>query len=425
MPKSVFSLLLALLFSLTSRAGVTLNSQCTKNSVGGLTEGLNINTPYTIASVSKVFTTHWAINRLGPQYRFATKVHIASVGINIFDVHMQGSLFPYFDKDMYQFLVGELNKLGIKQIRNLTYDESFLYSTDVRYNALLAHGNDDQNIIQIMKDLRHDTLTLNSDLAALNAKALDVEKLKLPDSLNLSIRDIHFLSAIDFFPTSDTHSFSLKSSELFRNLKEMNRNSHNFAADKIYKKLSEKENYRDFIETRLVNVRPDEINLYNGSGYPLVLNSNKVYNEASCAAVLEMMADLRILMLSAGLDFKDVLPVAGKDNSADGDSSVTKIYGSVQTSGVLIAKTGSVIDTIALAGLIMTENENTFFQTSFKVDANPEDRVMAYNNIKSWLANELIKDKKKSELDQYQPKIFLPFDGRSGLQPIDSFRLLN
>ena len=421
----IFYFLLFLIFSFKSVAITTLNTQCTKNIVNGHIDGFNINKTYSIASVTKVFTTHWAISAWGSRYRFPTIIHITPIANNIYDVHIEGSLFPYFDKTMFQFLAGELNKLSVGHVKNLTFDENFTYSTNIRTNALLAHGNADQDITEIINELRTDTTAINTNLAALNAKALAVENLQLPNTLFLLINSINFVKKNDFKVSLGTISYNLFSSELYRNLKEMNRNSNNFVADKVFKKLSETENYIDFVLSHLLTVKPAEIILYNGSGYPILNNGNRVYNEASCSAVIAMMDDLRQIMINTGLDLKDVLPVAGKDSAGDGDSTVTQIYGSEQTSGTLVAKTGSVIDTISLAGLVATANENIFFQTSYKVGPTSEDRALAYSKIKDWLSNQLIKDKKKSDLDSYRPKTFLSFDGGSQLKRINSIKLLN
>ena len=354
------AIMLVSLFAFEAQAGTSLNTQCTKVNAGGLIEGMNINSPYTIASVTKVFTSHWAIARLGLRYRFSTIVHITPLANKIFDVHFEGANFPYFDKDMYQFFVGELNRIGVRQINKLTYDENFNYASDVRYNPMLAHGNDDQNVVQIMKDLRNDSVNINTGLARLNAKALTIESLKLPASLTLKVNDIHFVEKREYQLAANTVSLYLPSSELFRSLKEMNRNSNNYVADRFFKQLSAGENYIDFILRRLLNIRADEVALINGSGYPALTNGTKVYNKASCAAILEMMSDLRNSVMQSGFGLHDILPVAGKDTVEDGVSTVTQLYGSDVVNGVLLGKTGSVLDTVALAGLIVTENENLF-----------------------------------------------------------------
>lgn len=425
MAKALLTLSFIIVFTHQGLARVSLNTQCTKLEASGPIEGLNINTPYTIASVTKVFTSHWALAKLGPHYRFSTAVYITPVAKGLYDVHFEGSHFPYFDKDMFQFFIGELNRLGVQAVNKLTFDENFYYASDVRYSPSLAHGNANPDVIEIMKDLRRDTLNINQGLARLNAKALAAENQVLPASLSIRIHDIHFREKMSFQANADTQTFILPSSELFRQLKEMNRNSNNFVADKLFLKLSEHENYQDFILNRLLQIKPNEVNLYNGSGFPVFVDALKLYNQASCAAILDMLADFRHMIHQHGLKLEDFLPVAGKDRVEDGNSTVTQIYGNELTAGALIGKTGSVLGTIALAGLIVTENENLFFQTSFNVDNTSEDRLAAYNKIKAWLARSLIKDKKKSSLINYKPKIFLPFDSNSGLKKIEPFQILN
>lgn len=395
-----------------------LNTQCTKNPVTGVVEGLNANTAFTIASVSKVFTTHWAISKLGADFRYTTLVHITPFAPGQFDVHLEGSLYPYADRTLFQFLIGELNKKGVKAIHYFTYDENFLYSSDMRTDALLAHSDAPLTTDEIMRDLRRDTTTINQNLSALNARVLALENLVLPRSLTLTIKDIHYLPKKDFVKTPQTKTFSLTSSTLHRNLKEMNRNSHNFAAQMFFTKLSHGFSYDQFFRIKFPEIPAEEIKIFNGSGYPVFQGNNKLYNKASCRSVVEMMADLRNSLSQQGLEFKHIMAVAGKDAAADGNSTVTQIYGTDDTNGALIAKTGSVADTIALAGMISTENENTFFHTSFDVEQTPTDRRMAYGKIRDWIISR-VQGKKKSNLDQYVPKSFLPFDKESPLDPVN------
>lgn len=413
-----YAISIILIFCGLSLKAAKLNTQCTKNPVTGLVEGLNANTAYTIASVSKVFTTHWAIAQLGADYRYTTLIHVTTLGPDQYDVHLEGALYPYTDRTMFQFLIGELNKLNIKAIHYLTYDENFFYASDMRTDALLAHGDAPLTTDEIMRDLRRDTTTINQNLSALNARALALENLVLPRSLALTIKDIHYLAKKDFTKTALTKTFSFTSSALHRNLKEMNRNSHNFTAQMFFRKLTQTFGYDQFFRIKFPEIPQEEIKIYNGSGYPVLVDGQKLYNKASCRSVVEVMADLRNSLFQQGLEFKHIMAVAGKDAAADGNSTVTQIYGTDDTNGALIAKTGSVADTIALAGMISTENENTFFHTSFDVEQTPADRRTAYGKIKDWIINR-VKGKKKSNLDQYVPKSFLPFDKQSPLKPVD------
>ncbi|MGZ3690715.1 MAG: D-alanyl-D-alanine carboxypeptidase [Pseudobdellovibrio sp.] len=401
-----------------------LNTQCTKDAATGLVQGLNNNVPYTIASVTKLFTTHWAIHRLGPTYRYETLIHVTPLGPQIYDVHIEGAMFPYFDRTNFQFLVGELNKIGVSQIHYLTYDEFFSYASDMRTNAMLTHTDDDVTANEIMKDLREDTKTINKDLIAFNAKALALEKLTLPKTLSLTIKDIHPLARQDFRPTAQTKTYKLRSTEIYRTLKELNRNSHNYAAETIFNKLALTEQYRKFIDDQL-GLPQEEINLYNGSGYPVVVNNQKLYNQASCRAVVEVLADLRKTLIADGFELKDVAAVAGKDSAADGLSTVTQLYGADQTDGSMMGKTGTVSDTVALAGMISTLNENTYFGTSFSTANTTADRKTSYDKIKDWLINVLIKDKPKGDLDKYVPKAYMAFDKASSLELIGTGEYLN
>lgn len=411
-----FIFLIALLTGFATLAA-QVNTRCVKDAATGEITGVRTETPYVIASVSKVFTTHWAIVQLGPKYRYTTKLHVTPVGQNIYDVHIEGSLFPYFDRSAYQFMIGELNKLNVKSINFLTYDEDFVYASDMRTKPKLAHGNGVQSTIDIMKELRADTTTINRDLAALNSKVLALEQMVLPRTLTLTIRDIHFVSKRDFQPTALTQTYALKSSEISRSLKELNRNSHNYASENIFRKLARSQDYDDFLVNQL-KVPQEEFVIYNGSGYPVTDANGKYYNSASCRVVVEMISDLRQNMLKNNMEYKDIMPVAGKDTSSDGQSTVSQIYGNDKTNGVLIAKTGSVANAIALAGMVSTESSTVYFHTSFDVERTAADREQAYQRIKDWIMNDLIGNKKKGDLANYQPKSFLPFDKQSTLVPL-------
>jgi D-alanyl-D-alanine carboxypeptidase len=236
------------------------------------------------------------------------------------------------------------------------------------------------------------------------------------------IGDIHFLSKNEYQKNTDTVSYQFNSSELYRTLKELNRNSHNFAADKIYEKLSRKENFNDFITKRL-NIARTEVDFYNGSGYPMMSNGTKSYNAASCRAVVEMLFDLKNVLITGNMALHDIMPVAGKDSAIDGTSTVTQIYGSNLTSGALIAKTGTIANSVSLAGLIMTENESVFFHTSYKYDGSYNGRNQSYQNIKNWVAGILKQKGSTDDLDNYVPKSFLPFDKTSTFVKIEPTNL--
>lgn len=431
MSKLLFSGLFIFCFTLSSlatepvsvpAAAPVINSQCQKSASGGAITGENANQAYTIASVSKIFTAHWAIVSLGPRYRYQNKIHISPLGKNIYNVHIEGDLFPYFDKTMFQFLISELNKLKVFQINNLTFDENFKYATSIRTNDKLAHQYFDLSPIEIVRDLRADSLNINAALTALAAKALNLENLKILPKLNLKINHVAYLPQKNFQRSSKTLSYLFQSSELHRNLKEINRNSHNFAADRLFEKLSKKENFLQFF-TNHFNLPAVEIDLRNGSGYPIAEEATKFYNQASCAAVVEMMFDLRKNLLKSGLTFKDIVAVVGKDSIEDGESMLTKTYGKNINAGSLIAKTGTVSGVVTLAGMILTSTENLFFQTNYSHDGSLEAKSQVYLDIKNWINSIIQKNGNNDDLADYAPKAYMPFDSQSALKELKTSTL--
>jgi len=51
-------------------------------------------------------------------------------------------------------------------------------------------------------------------------------------------------------------------------LKDMNKKSFNFPANVIFERLGGTEGYREFIKQNIPKINENEIEMYNGSGYP-------------------------------------------------------------------------------------------------------------------------------------------------------------
>ena len=201
-----------------------------------------------------------------------------------------------------------------------------------------------------------------------------------------------------------TSSFILKSVELHRILKEMNRNSNNFAADKLFERLSRIQTFKDYL-TKSLNIDEKEFNFVNGSGYPEVIQGKKIYNSATCDTVLKV--DKKLYQIAAAQNFglRYILPVAGLDADADGDSTVTNIYSSNLTEGSLVAKTGTISQSVSLAGAVLTNDDLVYFH----ITATSGDYAQIKNFIHSLIKN----NGGKSTVDNYKPQPFLPFDENS------------
>lgn len=399
------TLIAGLVILATTSANANLITSCSAEGTDGDLKGSsNMHKSMPIASVSKVFTSLWAAERLGLSYRFPTQVYLTKLNDGTHNVHLRGSAFPYFDRVMFYFLIGELNKRGITAINELTYDENFEYASVVRTKGDLVHQNGEQSETEIMKELRNDVTNLKARYGIYLSKTQPLVDITLPKSAKLTVKNIQAQSMKAFDAAKTDSSFMLRSSELHRTLKELNRNSHNFAADKVFERLARTEKF-DAYMTKVVGAADKEFDFYNGSGYPEYVNQQKVYNSASCRTVVEVVKRLMKVSMEQGKGLRYILPVAGSDASSDGNSTVTNIYLTNNTDDSLLAKTGTISQSVSLAGAALTQDGVIFFHAS----SSSGD----YNSIRKFLAGIMKTNGGKNPLDNYKARAFVPFDENS------------
>lgn len=403
-------------------ANASVNSQCFfRSRTNSKVQGVRVDQRYKIASVSKIMTSHWAVATLGPNYRFKTGVMVDSSDPQAINVHLAGDMNPYFDLQMLQNLVSELNRLGVTRVQKLTFDENFYYGSSIRFDRYLAHSNGVISSIETGKSLRRDLAQISGGYSLTLAKAQALYGMKLSDNARLSVKEIGFRSSQDYRPNSVVKIFTLASAPLHRFLKEMNRNSNNYVADLIFKKLGDQGAYRNFIKHRL-KYDESQVRFVNGSGYPVLRNEEKIYNEASCGATVQVLIDLKQILIKEQLDLEDVLPVAGVN--AQGEvSTVSRIYNTGNTRGALIAKTGTINDTISLAGMISAEEGDIFFGIFYKINGTKREVYQAYEGIRNLIEKWTKEFGGKDSID-YKAVAFLPFDKDSVLHPVNDTRWL-
>lgn len=434
----------AILMTLPAHAGgpVALNSSCTlEDKDGQEVQGTNAQVKYPIASVSKVFTSFWAVSRFGADFRYATRIFVTPVDAQkqIVDVHIGGTYDPYFDKDRLQFIVSELNKLGIRSVRNLTYDERFAFAQAInqktvrkgkrRYSVtrvLDITDNDfawstilpsDPTTDSVMNSLRLALQNISVDYTKLraNTTAADIHMVSVP---SLKVSDIHFVSEEDYRPAAQTRMFYTRSAPMHVLLKEMNSQSNNWAAEMMFKSLGGAQDFAPFIEKEL-GLDNKDITFVNGSGNRIDPMGPGKYNQATCEAVVKVLAALDNKMEAAKMNLTDVMAVAGEYTA--GTMNTVGSYSNEATSHALIAKTGSINPAIALAGLASTNDGEVYFAynygTSGKGQWSPARAKIRLN------VNQLFKEHaRKKVIDNIIPqKTFLSFDQKSKLLEAEVF----
>lgn len=395
-------------FSGVAAWGARLSSYCYAP-INDLTRirGENIDERIPVASVSKLITAHWAVRSKGVNYRFQTLAHLTPVDRQTYDLHMQGSRDPYMGAEQLHYMISELNRRGIKRIRNFTFDQNFKFfwfADDPESNRNIAVGfyvNTDPSPQTVRNQLRAYS-ELTRGYQETRKKALD-RGLRMVENPEFSIENIEPLNAGDFQPRLDTRTFVVNSVRLANLLKEMNRNSNNHAANQIFEHLGSSRAFQSFIDQTLQLKREDVVML-NGSGDRVDTANGARYNEASCSAMLKIMADLHNSLAEQGSAFSRVATVIGTN-----PGNATNLYKLSLTDGAVIAKTGTVNPSVSLGGLMSTKKGLYLFM----INVNPRGSFGGGRQIIRDRLNDLVNDLGGPVSLNAQPFSFISFDSRS------------
>ena len=323
-------------------------------------QGLNVDKKFPIASVSKLVTSYWALSTKGPNFTYLSVVHVTPVGNGEFDLHLQGSHDPYFGQEKLHYIISKLNEKGITKIRHLTFDENFIYlkDVDIERNPLKEKAGfpwknyfvSQVGHVRTLAELKKGLL----DTYAYSVKHLATANIKLLPKVEFTVKDMDFLDSKQFTRTNVTKSFALRSAPLYKLLKEMNRNSNNFAAVEIFKMLGGREKFAAFIKQQL-GFGPESIDFYEGSGNRAA--NEPVYNQATCRALLVVFKNLGDVAQKNHLDIDDIVSVMGEEGLVDEGFP----YINDSNSGSGVAKTGTSAAAMTLGGMLNTKPQRMYF----------------------------------------------------------------
>lgn len=345
-------------------------------------QGANINERLPIASVSKLITSHWIIKSKGLDYRFRTIIYINPLENDFYDLHFQGSRDPYFGAEKIHYMISELNKRGIKKIRNMTFDENFKFfwfadDTDGKIMKPIAVGfyvNSEPSKDVVLSQLKaYSNLTSGYGETLAKAKKLKLSMIENPEFL---VQNIDFLSNSEFLQTQKTQVFSIASRDIRTVLKEMNRNSNNHAANQIFEHLGSAKAYSQFIKNTL-NLTSNEILMRNGSGDRVDTAQGGRYNESTCSATLKIIIDLHTELQKNKSNLGQVATIIGTNSG-----NATSLYSNSKTNYSVVAKTGTVNPSIALGGYASTQKGLIYFMYIVNPEGNDSE---ARSIIKSQL----------------------------------------
>lgn len=314
----------------------------------------DVATKYRIASLSKVLTTHWAIAKLGPEYRFKTKIHVTpGTKSGNCNLHIEGDMDPYMGREMltriFTQLKPKLAAQSCKYIETFSYDQFFPVFLDV-----MKHQRDHSQGWEDPARYFNSTKT-KADLTAF---------IKLKSGLRGNFNNIGVVTKsryLEYVKTVPTKVYSVKSRPLYMLAKDMNKYSYNYPPNVIFEKLGGAEAYKKFMADRL-KLSSNDIEMYNGSGYPAYIEGVKTYNLVSCASLVRIMQDLDKVITSykgpRPFQMADVMPVGG---SGEAYSTFKGLYGSNTYDNTMVAKTGSAEKAITFGGMLSTKDGDLFF----------------------------------------------------------------
>lgn len=406
-----------------------------------------------LASISKLLTSYWALSVLGPFYRFETHFFLVAVDARTIDLHISGSRDPYYTYEKLFFIVSELNRIGITQIRHLTFDENLTIYLGHRdpnsanpssLNAWTENPNLVTGLIEPSISASNLELVFNVKGWKVSAKkryayALDLAKkfgMSMVPNPKMSIGDVALKRAEDFRPSGNTQHFVMRSAPLFRYLKDMNNFSNNYVADQIFLRLGGQEKAARFFETRL-NLDKTSLQLHTGSGLPL-REPSRVDNKGSCAAVLKVVNAMSTLLTTVSvpedefqilkrknLSLLDIMLIVGVDEieKINGLNAKTTYSGSENQEGAAIAKTGLINSAINIAGAVFTNEGIYLYGIFIRTALSTEYHNPTGNNearaLRRALISDLIQDHKgakKVPIDQHTA--FFPVDTKSMLRDL-------
>jgi serine-type D-Ala-D-Ala carboxypeptidase/endopeptidase (penicillin-binding protein 4) len=349
--------------------------------------GDNINNSFVIASLSKIFTSQWSIEKIGPFFQYETIIHIQKNLDDSFNVHIQGDGDPTWGREMLHFFVSELDKIGIQKIRKLSFDEKFFLSWRSKAKVIdnVDHYYDFTDLagaetyIPTPEDVRESLLLHflpRSDEYNLSLENAKLAGIDMPMSLQIQTpKKIVFLERAKF-SKSGSKTISIRSLPLYQIIKLMNITSNNYLADMLYYQLGGESQFRDYLAKSALAPHETVINLKNGSGFPIETNDTKFYNQASCASILTSLSTLHTTLKQYQLGLESVFPVANSDKS-----TLDKYELPTDT---MVAKTGTVKPTIALAGMVLAQEGPLFFSQLVKTESSkdwPEARQLIKNYV--------------------------------------------
>ncbi len=339
--------------------------------------GVRDSQKYPLASLSKMFLSAYAIDKLGPYYTFENIWYLKQVGSETgeYDAYFRANYDPVLNIEKMLYAMAELNKHGVKKIRRLIIDET----TRVYLSVLLdPHVDLTEVPVGINKSIENLNIILNSQRwgqqtvkarSQLIAYAHKTQRnLIIPQSF--SVQHVSYIQAQKINLKDYTQTVKIKSAPLLKYLKEINVRSNNYMADMLFNTLGGVSEFKRFQQSRL-KISSQDLQLYTGSGLAITGMGVRTDSLGSCTAVLSTLKFLNTLSQQLKFNLGHVLLTAGSDQ---GTYEATQAMAFNQS---VVLKTGRLFDVPALnvAGVAQLKSGTLFFSYMAHGFANSQESI--------------------------------------------------
>ncbi len=338
----------------------------------GKVEGKNVDMRIRLASVSKLLVSLWAVDKLGVDFKYDTKLFIK--GNNL---HIQGSYDPFFGNEKMFYLLSQLNEQGYTKFDTITFDKNTIVFPDAEY---LIDEYPSVSPAAVTRHLRNyfNSKSWSADTKSEYRNYRDLAKAgRFVDEINFEVTNIKYSETNPFEKDEEAKVLTLSSPALYRYLKQMNIKSNNYVAETIYRQLGASSKFTNYLQDSY-ELGTDKIRFYSGSGLPTFIDGVRKDNYASCKIMLNLISELKEKVESQSKEMEDVVAVPG----SDGGTFRNRIF-PADYKNSFVAKTGTLMHTSTLAGMMNTQNGISFFGIFNQSTDISGSKVVQNNMVKS------------------------------------------
>lgn len=332
--------------------GLSVENQayCYSNEKGEI-EGMNLDARIRLASVSKLVTSLWSIEKLGIKKTFDTKLYIKNNNL-----HIEGSFDPFFGNEKMFFLISELNRLGYTSFDKITFDKNLMVFPDAQYEADEYPNMSRTWHVKLLNNyFNTDSWSNDYKNEYQNFKYLAPNG-KYLDAVTFKTAAVEFSETNPLLNEEDVKVLTLSSPPLYRYLKEVNVKSNNYVAETLFKYNGNVKAFDQYLFSKF-NLTKDTMHLYTGSGLPYYDDNNvRLDNYSTCRSMVRVVKALKEEIEKQGLEIEDVVAVPGNDKGTFRNRIFPSDY-----KNSFVAKTGTLMHTSTLAGMMNTQDGFSFF----------------------------------------------------------------